>query len=193
MKIIAIAGRPGVGKSKAIRRFMSLHGLPFGNLKTASLLKYHEYPEHKLVILGDYQLAGDFPGTDRLSMAVAPEAASFLSIMAGSIWKDWTVLLEGDRLTGRSFLEEVAEFAELKLLILECTEKEFKNRQFLRGNKQGEKFLAGRKTKVERLVDLACRVLPNNNEDELDAVVFEVTSLWKPEDHKKWLETQNRA
>lgn len=149
---MAIAGVPAAGKTTLVRQALAARQLqdPWRAAK-AGLVLYHPWANARFAVLGDYSRPGDFAGTDRLSMAVAPQALEFLAAMRISSWHDWTVLWEGDRLTGRSFLASVGRLSDLRLVILEASVEQLAARQAERGNKQTARFLAGRRTKVEGL------------------------------------------
>jgi pantothenate kinase len=145
MKIIAIGGEPGAGKSTLMKKFME-----FGKWE-------EKYDSFKLVpylqqgscyILGKYEEAQVFSGTDRMSMAVQPEAMKFLA----SLPQDSVVLYEGDRLFTSSFLEDCSEKYDLSILYL-STDKEVRTQRYKdRGSEQNETWLAGRETKIANIL-----------------------------------------
>ena len=74
-KILAVIGRPGVGKTTLFKKFIESK-----NWENKELIKlvpslYNE--ELDLHILGKYEEGEVFAGTDRMSMAVMPAAVEF--------------------------------------------------------------------------------------------------------------------
>lgn len=137
-----------------MKRFLSELGTPRKELK-AGKLRGVFFPKHRLFVLGIYGGTETFQGTDKLSMAVQPDAVKFLELLARSPeHASSSVLFEGDRLFNISFLEKVSELAiELKLLVLEVSEEGKHKRHLLRGDNQSEQFKASRKTKVRNVVE----------------------------------------
>lgn len=147
MKIMALMGSPGTGKTTLMRKFME--GKEEWQL-TASpefpLVSYHRC--ENVAILGKYEEGQLFAGTDRLSMAVQPQAVQWLK-QAGSLID--TVLFEGDRLSNQSFLEHIVDNYDARIIYLEVPESERLRRYAERGSNQSEQFLRGRETKYANL------------------------------------------
>ena len=102
MKVIAIGGEPGAGKSTLMKEILNkfVWSKVYDSVKLVPYLQYGNY-----YILGKYDEGETFSGTDRMSMAVQPEAIKFLA----SLDKDAVVLFYGDRLFTSSFLEHCVE------------------------------------------------------------------------------------
>jgi ABC-type dipeptide/oligopeptide/nickel transport system ATPase component len=148
MKIIAIGGEPGAGKSTLMKKVLEI-------LDKNVLLKC--YDSFKLVpyiqcgsvyILGKYDEGETFSGTDRMSMAVQPEAVKFLA----SLPNDSVVLFEGDRLFTASFLEHCVENYDTDILYLETDKSIREDRYKERGSNQNETWLRGRESKIANIL-----------------------------------------
>jgi hypothetical protein len=116
-----------------------------------------KYEEFKLVpylqnnniyILGKYDEGEVFSGTDRMSMAVQPEAIKFLA----SLSEDSIVLYEGDRLFTASFLEDCAEKYDLKIVHISTRADVREERYKERGSNQNVTWLQGRESKINNIL-----------------------------------------
>ena len=144
-KIIAVGGRPGVGKTTLFREFMA----PFTweEVEPKKTLSSMYCKELDLYVLGKYQEGEVFAGTDRLSMSVQPMAIEFFKETTSNI------LFEGDRIFNQSFLEFCSELPDVEFDILYLTvgESTLKSRYAERGSNQSDKFLSGRETKYSNI------------------------------------------
>lgn len=156
-KIIAIGGPPGSGKSTLMKHLMNkivMNNTYYDKDRVSDIWFF--YDDVKLVtyyknckniyILGHYPEGEVFGGTDKLSMAVQPEAVKFID----SLPDDSVVLFEGDRLFNNSFLDYCSKF-DLKIIILNTSKEEKQRRYKERGSTQNEKWLQGRETKVNTI------------------------------------------
>jgi ABC-type dipeptide/oligopeptide/nickel transport system ATPase component len=150
MIVIGIGGNPGCGKTTLMRSLIELLG-PIKHEKIGSLV-YGRIEDAKVFVLGDYRGENVFAGTDRLSMSVQPDAVKVLHHWAKHN-PDWTVLFEGDRLFGQSFLDVVQniECVKLKLFLLDCSPEELARRRKKRNSHQNEIWLKGRESKIKRI------------------------------------------
>lgn len=101
-----------------------------------------------------------FEGTDKLSMAVQPDAVAFVRRRAG---QPGTLVLEGDRLANAKFLKSMYDFGpgvETHLVVLSTPPDDLLHRHKTRGDNQTERWLSSRKTKVQNLVE-AARQMPH--------------------------------
>lgn len=173
-KLICIGGLPATGKTTIVKKF--LEGKQLKRVEPRKLLVAMYDAEYDLYILGDYSDPNEkFPGLDRLSMAVQPEAIKFLKETQSNI------LFEGDRLFTASFLEAAVELVdlnklELKILLLNVNKLLVEERHKNRADTQTEKFLKGRQTKYDNinnsliLMDYITE-MTNNNQEELKQIV----------------------
>jgi hypothetical protein len=124
-----------------------------------------------IYILGKYEEGQVFSGTDRMSMAVQPEAIKFLAtISSNSI-----VLYEGDRLFTASFLEHCNENYDTQIVYLKTTKDVRTERYKERGSNQNETWLRGRESKIANILTnmtlmFITETFENNNLDQQTAV-----------------------
>ena len=144
MKLLAIGGAPATGKSHLIRELLSKIGL--GRVFKSGLVVFHRWEDRKLILLGDYRKEG-FAGTDRLSMAVQPQAVTFLK----NLDQDWKVIFEGDRLFNLSFLKECQTFCDLTSWVLTAPPEVRAERCQQRNSNQDPTWLKGRESKVNKV------------------------------------------
>lgn len=148
-KIIGIGGMPGTGKTTLVKKFMERTD-DWKVVKPVPLLDALYSEKLDCYVLGKYDpwypSEGYAMGTDRLSMAVQPNAEKFISETNSS------VVFEGDRLFTGKFLDFIIEEdKECFFLILETNDSKLKERYDERGSNQDEKFISGRRTKYENI------------------------------------------
>lgn len=173
MKVTAIAGAPGSGKTTLMKRVYEIMGRP--QLFKFGLLRGHLSESKNVVIPGIYNIPGTFIGTDKLSMAVKPDFMKFAAMMKHDF------ILEGDRLVSEATLKELNDLGyELNVIVLDPPEKELKARRLKRGSNQNPTWLKGRESKVNKIKgsfdcdireDWSIEELANlivNGEEELD-------------------------
>lgn len=138
-KLHMIAGLPVSGKSTLMRKIRAQLGEH--TKKQHNLLRYEDYLHH--VVLGIYD-GTTFEGTDKLSMAVMKDTLDFLKTNRK------TVLVEGDRLFSKKFLEGVKSLGyDVKITVLVVDNfSEMLKRYQQRGQMQSESFIKGRHTKI---------------------------------------------
>lgn len=150
MRILAVSGVPGVGKStlmlKLIKELGGKATHRYGLCDYATL--------SGAVVLGRYDPGDAFGGTDKLSMSVEADAVALLqslSVKPESI----SVIFEGDRLCGSQFLRSCQILGELRLVVLRVKDATLKerreNRSFEVGKEQNETWLKGRESKVYKV------------------------------------------
>lgn len=145
MKIIFIIGEPGSGKTTLMRRFMEEVGGFEPHFKEYPLIDYHRSGD--IFVLGKYEEGELFAGTDRLSMACQPNAVKFLS----ELRDESVVLIEGDRLGNRSFIEDCFSKYPTLIVYLKTSSDTREQRFSERGSDQNEQFLRSRETKLKNL------------------------------------------
>jgi len=146
MKVIAIGGEPGCGKTTLMKRVVE-HYKVEPKYDSVKLVPYLQ--KDNVYILGKYDSDGGvFQGTDRMSMAVQPEAVKFLTTLP----EHSIVLFEGDRLFTASFLEKVLDLYQLNIVYLKTTKEVRQARYVERGSEQNETWLAGRESKVSNIL-----------------------------------------
>lgn len=145
MKIIAIFGEPGSGKSTLMKRLMEELEVSREVHNDFKLVPYHK--NGKIHILGKYEEGETFGGTDKMSMAVQPEAVKFLAQLPS----DSIVLFEGDRLCTASFLEDCVEKYDTKIVYLRTSKETRTERYAERGSNQDETWLRGRESKISNI------------------------------------------
>ena len=174
MKIIAIGGEPGCGKTTLMWKIIEQFKFEpkYENYKLVPYLQCEN-----IYILGKYEKGEVFAGTDRMSMAVQPEAIKFLATLP----EDSIVLYEGDRLFASSFLEDCVAKYETKIIYLKTDNKTRKERYKERGSEQNETWLAGRESKISNILTnfilmFNIETHQNNNLDEQGQVIDNIMS-----------------
>jgi len=171
MKVIAIGGEPGAGKSTLMKEILDQYSwkMEYDKVKLVPYLTNTD----GVYVLGKYFEEGQtFSGTDRMSMAVQPEAIKFLATLD----KDAVVLYEGDRLFTASFLEHCVENYDLEIIYLE-TDKEIREERYKeRGSNQNETWLQGRMTKIANILSNMTLMFnvtkfKNNNKEDQKVIV----------------------
>ena len=164
MRLICITGEPSTGKTTLMKAFMKT--LLKGVYSKMGLVYYHSYEQEGLIVLGDYSKQNKFAGTDRLSMAVQPQAIEFLRSLAG-MKKNWTIVFEGDRLSNVSFLTACKEFADVTVWALAVSDNTKAARHKERADTQNETWLKGRAKKVSN-VSKEFKAVSKTHETEKD-------------------------
>jgi broad-specificity NMP kinase len=145
-KILAVIGRPGVGKTTLFKKIIDEQKdwIAKEPVKLVPTLYNEKYDCH---ILGKYEEGEIFAGTDRMSMAVQPAAVDFISNCNSNI------IFEGDRLTNSKFFNFLSSLpdTEFKIIVLTADEKLLTERYSDRGSDQSETFLKGRKSKISNI------------------------------------------
>ena len=178
MKIIAIGGEPGAGKSTLMKNIMFAYHFDqcFDKFK---LVPYHHSTDQNknIYILGKYEEGETFSGTDRMSMAVQPEAIKFLA----SLDSNAVVLFEGDRLFTSSFLEHCVDNYDTEIVYLKTDKNIREERYKERGSAQNETWLQGRETKISNILGNMSLMFntvkyKNNNKDDQKKIVAYISS-----------------
>jgi uridine kinase len=169
MLVFAIGGEPGAGKSTLMKEIIS----KFNWIKVYDEVKLVPYLQYDCnYILGKYDEGETFSGTDRMSMAVQPEAVKFLA----SLHKDSVVLFEGDRLFTSSFLEHCVNNYNTDIIYLETDKAVRQERYKERGSNQNETWLQGRETKIANILTNMTLMFntvkfKNNNKEDQKIIV----------------------
>lgn len=173
-KVICLIGEPGTGKTTLFRKFMEDE--VWEAQEPVRLVNTMYSAELDMHIIGKYEEGEVFAGTDRLSMAVMPEAIKFVETSTSNI------MFEGDRLTSAKFFDFLICLpdAEIKIIIITVPQEVLESRYKERGSEQSETFLKGRRTKINNI---------RGNFDYMDYIeVFDNRNL---EDQTKILESIN--
>jgi len=175
MKVIAIGGEPGSGKTTLMKMLISHYGVA-PKYDAFKLVPYLQ--KDNIYILGKYEENEVFSGTDRMSMAVQPEAIKFLATLSN----DSVVLYEGDRLFTSSFLEDCLEKYNLSIVYLSTDKEVRKERYKERGSNQNETWLQGRETKISNIMTNMTLMFntikyKNNTFEEQNRIINEIISI----------------
>lgn len=163
-RVIAIGGIPGSGKSTLMKKIIETLS-PTEKYNSYKLVPYLQ--KNSIYILGKYEEGEVFSGTDRMSMAVQPEAIKFLD----SLEKDSIILFEGDRLFTSSFLEHCIDKYELDIVYLKVDNEVREERYKQRGSDQNKTWIQGRETKINNILTnmtLMFNVISFSNDNEVD-------------------------
>lgn len=151
MRLVAIGGEPATGKTTLMLKYRKALSRP-AYFKWGRLM-VEQHVREKLLIFGNYQEEDTFAGTDKLSMAVQPDAVQFVSRAKHGVFGGYTFLFEGDRLFNSSFLGECSKyFHTMSVVVLVASPELLSMRHSQRGDTQGETFLKSRRTKVENIL-----------------------------------------
>ena len=146
--IVGVGGMPGTGKTTLMSKFIN-QVEDWRPEKPIDLLDSIYSPALDLFVLGKYQPwyegTGYAQGTDRLSMAVQPNAIEFVRHTKSN------VLFEGDRLFTQSFLELCSVVGELTVLMLGTDKRILQQRYEERNSSQSEQFIRSRETKLSNV------------------------------------------
>jgi hypothetical protein len=157
VRVIAMGGEPATGKTTLMFRLISMAD-DWQTVKPEKLLDAMYSKKLNLYILGKYVNDGNvFQGTDRLSMAVQPDATAFFSNLAYESNADGhsvNVIFEGDRLFNGKMLDRLSELFpnDFKILILTVKDSTLDQRHIDRKDDQDDKFKNSRKTKISNIM-----------------------------------------
>jgi dephospho-CoA kinase len=170
MKVVALFGEPGSGKSTLMTKLMERLGVSREFKSDFKLVPYHQ--KDNVYILGKYEIGETFGGTDKMSMAVQPEAIKFLA----SLDKESIVIFEGDRLCTSSFLEHCNDKYELTMVYLSTSKSIREERYKERNSNQDETWLKGRESKISNILSnlslkFVTEVFTHNEKNDSDKIV----------------------
>jgi len=175
MLVIAIGGEPGCGKTTLMKKIIEKYNM-LPKYESVKLVPYLQH--NNIYVLGKYEEGGYAQGTDRMSMAVQPEAIKFLETLP----KDSIVLYEGDRLFTASFLEDCLDKYELQIIYLRTDKPVRQERYKERGSEQNETWLAGRESKISNILSnfvlmFSVDKFDNNNFSDQEVVFNKICSM----------------
>jgi hypothetical protein len=157
VKVIAMGGEPATGKTTLMFKLISMAD-DWQTVKPEKLLDAMYSKKLNLYILGKYVNDGNvFQGTDRLSMAVQPDAEKFFRNLAYESSADdhsVNVIFEGDRLFNGKLLDKLSEWFpnSLKVLVLTASHDTKEQRHVDRKDDQDDKFKNSRATKISNIM-----------------------------------------
>ena len=157
VRVIAMGGEPATGKTTLMFRLISMAD-DWKICKPEKLLDAMYSEKLNLYILGKYADDGNvFQGTDRLSMAVQPDAEKFfvgLAYQSNADGHNVNVIFEGDRLFNGKMLDRLSELFpnDFKILILTVKDSTLDQRHIDRKDDQDDKFKNSRKTKISNIM-----------------------------------------
>lgn len=147
MRVIYLIGLPGSGKTHVVREFMKRYSMW---VEDTPIKLMDSHYTNRIRVLGKYDDAETFAGTDRLSMAVNPQAIEWVELCPPEL-----IIGEGDRLNNKAFFKacqkERAE--DLTILHLTVSDEERERRYKERGSNQSDKFIQTVRTKVKNIVE----------------------------------------
>ena len=142
-KLIGIVGMPGTGKTTLMRKFMEQYEWT----QDTPLKLLDTYVSGNMRLFGKYAEGDTFAGTDKLSMAVQPVAIEYLQGNPSPV-----NIFEGDRLTSVKFFHSAEQAGhEVSIIVLEVSDETRQARYAERGSDQNQKFIDGRRTKVNNI------------------------------------------
>jgi hypothetical protein len=149
VKVIAMGGEPATGKTTLMFKLISMAN-DWKVVKPQKLLDAMYSEKLNLYILGKYETGDNvFQGTDRLSMAVQPDAVAFFESLENA-----NVIFEGDRLFNGKMLDRLSELFpnDFKVLILTASHNTKEQRHVDRKDDQDDKFKNSRATKISNIM-----------------------------------------
>lgn len=161
MRLVYIVGAPATGKSTLMAELTrGCEKMQLSRPIAYQLLVNPKSGDALAIELG--RSRENFPGTDTLSMSVAPRAKRFLASRADRV--DRLILAEGDRLGFPGFLEEAQTIGyAVTLIYLEATPAALAVRAAERGSAQNVTWAKGRATKALKVAQWAdghnCQVI----------------------------------
>ena len=148
LSVIGICGQPGSGKTHCIKSYMMDSGAVWEQ-GSFGLLRYHRDPRRQITIFGVYDDTSKFDGTDRLSMAVQPDAELYIN---SKINTDEKVIFEGDRLFNCKFLCVIDSIgAQSTLFHINTNDEKANLQRAKRGTNQPSSFISSRITKIKNI------------------------------------------
>ena len=162
---IAIGVVPATGKSNLINTLYN--NINKNNNFKSGLIRGHHIKEYNLLIVGIYNTFKKFKGTDLLSMSAHNDFKKLIDL------NKYNIIFEGDRLFSNSILEYVKNTYNLTTIVLTADENILKDRHKDRNDSQTDKFLKGRKTKIENIINnknIKPLVLKNNNIEDMSSI-----------------------
>lgn len=153
---VYIIGGSGAGKSTLMAQLLEDWEVgPYSRLTTRELFGHYLQRGDETGIYLGHLRPGAYPGTDALSLSVAPQALLWLESLP-LLGIDW-VFAEGTRLSHMGFLTALAAATDLTLIHLEVPDEVAAQRRLDRGGKQlTDQFCRVVKTKASNVAE-ACR------------------------------------
>ena len=187
LNIMAIGGVPASGKTTLMFKLIESAD-DWNAIEPEKLVNCMYSKKLRLYIIGKYERDGNqFQGTDRLSMAVHPQAEKFISELAYDYAgkdKHINVMFEGDRLFSSKFIEYCERVADkLSILILNVDSDIVEQRHIDRKDNQSEKFKQAKDTKISNIAGslffidyINCMV--NNNIDDQKSILNYINNFF---------------
>jgi hypothetical protein len=180
VRVIAMGGAPATGKSTLMFKLISMAD-DWQTIKPEKLLDAMYSKKLNLYILGKYENDGNvFQGTDRLSMAVQPDADKFFSNL-----ENGNVIFEGDRLFNGKMLDKLADLFpnDFKMIILTVKNSTLDQRHIDRKDDQDDKFKNSRKTKISNICSSLVlmdyiETMVNENLDDQSKIIGNIKSFF---------------
>jgi hypothetical protein len=188
VRVIAMGGEPATGKTTLMFKLISMAD-DWVTCKPEKLLDAMYSKKLNLYILGKYVNDGNvFQGTDRLSMAVQPDADKFFSSLAYEMNvenESINVIFEGDRLFNGKMLDSLASMIpnDLKILILTVKDSTLDQRHIDRKDDQDDKFKNSRKTKISNIMSSLTlmdyiETMVNENIDDQAKIIVNIKTFF---------------
>lgn len=181
VKVIAIGGEPATGKTTLMFKLIAMAD-DWQTVKPQKLLDAMYSKKLNLYILGKYANDGNvFQGTDRLSMAVQPDAEKFFTEL-----KDANVVFEGDRLFNGKLLDLLSSSyqpEDFKVLVLKVKDSTLDQRHIDRKDDQDDKFKNSRKTKISNIMASLTLmdyidIMPNENPSDQQKIMNTIVEFF---------------
>ena len=159
MRVTFYIGLPGCGKTTLVRSILAeFRKAEEDEMVVEGPVKYHRFNKQKTLVLGVYD-ESTFAGTDRLSKSCGPQFREWLADNEEK-YKDWGVILEGERFMNSKTLEALFNQESMNLVCLKVSEEELERRRKARNNTQDPKWMKGMATRVANV----CNAYPHKIE-----------------------------
>jgi hypothetical protein len=184
VKVIAMGGEPATGKTTLMFKLISMAD-DWKTVKPQKLLDAMYSEKLNLYILGKYANDGNvFQGTDRLSMAVQPDAEKFFMELDYEN-ANVNVIFEGDRLFNSKLLDKLATVFpnSFKVLVLTASHNTKEQRHVDRKDDQDDKFKTSRATKISNIMGSLTlmdyiETMVNENLDDQSKIIENIKTFY---------------
>lgn len=160
LTLIQVLGEPATGKTTLMRAFIESLGHSTGEVRNNigpdgrhfNYARGRLYPAARTIVMGIYDGA-QTDGTDRLGLNTQPPMLKLLAdLVQTPAYDGWSLVCEGDRFANLSFAREARAICPIVQVMLVASPETLAHRHILRADRQTEKWLQGRRTKMATIL-----------------------------------------